>query len=550
MAESAVSAGHVLVGRYRLEAQLGAGGMGTIWRAQHLVLNAPVAVKVIDRTVVPDEETLSRFMREAQSAAALRSPHVVQILDYGIDGRVPFMAMELLEGENLAQRIKRVKRLSPRETARVLTHIGRAISRAHEAGIVHRDLKPENVFIVKNEDEELAKVLDFGVAKVERHALEEGTRTRTGSILGTPFYMSPEQAQGNRTVDSRSDLWSMGVIAFECLTGKRPFYSDGLGDLVLAICVRDIPMPSEVAPVPIGFDAWWLRAVARDPEKRFQSAKELTDALREALGVAPAELTREGPHAGPDIQVTSAPDASRDSVPPETPPTDPVAGMALARALAADAATLRGDPAVEHAATVVAPGGPPASGALDVPALTERQFGITQRSVPSAPARTSDGTGIVIGVAAAALFVGLIAGVLFLRSRDTEAGDQRRALPSPEPAAVRTPSEPKAKPKLTAPSATASSSAAPSAVPTAPRLEFLPADAPSGAGGSPPSAPAPAESRAPSVKPEAPATPAPNASQRSGAEAAPKPEGQGGAWVKPAWAIPDDEPIKREPVEP
>ena len=133
MAESAVSAGHVLLGRYRLDTKLGAGGMGTIWRAQHLVLNAPVAVKVIDRTAIPDEETLARFMREAQSAAALRSPHVVQILDYGIDGKVPFMAMELLEGENLAQRIKRSKRLSPKDTAKVLSHIGRAIGRGRIA---------------------------------------------------------------------------------------------------------------------------------------------------------------------------------------------------------------------------------------------------------------------------------------------------------------------------------------------------------------------------------------------------------------------------------
>src|SRR3954464_10475322 len=308
MAESAVSAGHVLVGRYRLETMLGQGGMGTIWRAQHLVLNAPVAIKVIDRTAVPDEETLSRFMREAQSAAALRSPHVVQIFDHGIAGKVPFMAMELLEGENLAQRIKRQKRLAPADTARILSHIGRAIARAHEAGIVHRDLKPENVFLVQNEDEEIAKVLDFGVAKIERHALEEGTRTRTGSILGTPFYMSPEQAQGNRTVDSRTDLWAMGVIAFECLTGKRPFYSDGLGDLVLAICVRDIPQPSSLASVPIGFDAWWNRAVARDPEKRFQTARELTDALREALGLEPRDNSRDLPQAAPQIEISSAAD--------------------------------------------------------------------------------------------------------------------------------------------------------------------------------------------------------------------------------------------------
>jgi serine/threonine-protein kinase len=527
MAESAVSAGHVLVGRYRLETMLGAGGMGTIWRAQHLVLNAPVAVKVIDRTVIPDEETLARFMREAQSAAALRSPHVVQILDYGIDGKVPFMAMELLEGENLAQRIKRQKRLTPSETFRVISHIARAISRAHEAGIVHRDLKPENVFLVKNEDEEIAKVLDFGVAKVERHALSEGTRTRTGSILGTPFYMSPEQAQGNRTVDSRSDLWAIGVIAFECLTGKRPFYSDGLGDLVLAICVRDIPLPSSIASVPIGFDAWWNRAVARDPEKRFQTAKELTEALREALGLEPRESGRESPRAAPDIEVTSAPDTSRDVE--ETPPTDPVAALQVS-AIHTSAVTVRADDAAEpNAATVVAPV------PVDLPALTERQFGTTQKSLPSPLPRSSDGTGIVIGVAAAALFVGLIAGVLLLRSRADDGGDPARALPPPEPAAVRQPSEPRIKPKAAQPSPPASASA----VPEPPLLEFLPGDAPS----SPPPATPPAEPHV-AVKAE-PAAPVVSASPPS---VTPAPSASA-PWVKPEWAIPDENPVRREPIK-
>jgi serine/threonine-protein kinase len=522
MAESAISAGHVLVGRYRLETQLGAGGMGTIWRAQHLVLNAPVAVKVIDRTAIPDEETLSRFMREAQSAAALRSPHVVQILDYGIDGKVPFMAMELLEGENLAQRIKRHKRLTPQETFRVISHISRAIARAHEAGIVHRDLKPENVFLVKNEDEEIAKVLDFGVAKVERHALSEGTRTRTGSILGTPFYMSPEQAQGNRMVDSRTDLWAIGVIAFECMTGKRPFYSEGLGDLVLAICVRDIPLPSSIASVPIGFDAWWNRAVARDPEKRFQTAKELTEALREALGLEPREAGRESPRGAPEIQVTSAPDTARNG--DETPPTDPIAGFQVSAVKTSAPFAVRSDEPVEvNAATVVA------AVPADLPALTERQFGTTQKSPPSSLQRTSDGTGIVIGVAAAALFVGLIAGVLLLRSRGDDAGDQKRALPKPEPAAaVHQPSTPEIRRKA------AQSGVAPpvSASAGPPLLEFLPGDAPA----------------PPAVAPQAPKPEAPPAVSATPPAAAPAPSSSA-PWVKPEWAIPDGDPVRREPIK-
>src|SRR6478752_1399056 len=528
MAESAVSAGHVLLGRYRLEVKLGQGGMGTIWRAQHLVLNAPVAVKVIDRTVIPDEETLSRFMREAQSAAALRSPHVVQIIDYGIDGKVPFMVMELLEGENLAQRIKRLKRLSPQETARVLTHIGRAIGRAHDAGIVHRDLKPENVFLVKNEDEELAKVLDFGVAKVERHALEEGTRTRTGSILGTPFYMSPEQAQGNRTVDLRTDLWAMGVIAFECLTGKRPFYSDGLGDLVLAICVRDIPQPSSIASVPIGFDAWWNRAVARDPEKRFQTAKELTEALRDALGLEPRDFARESPQSAPSIQVTSAPQLDR-----ETPPTDPFPGTEPG-GFPSPSVSVRADSLAEpHAATVVAAPG-------EAPAFTVRQFSTTQKSPPSAPPR-SDGTGLVIGVAAAALFVGLIAGVMLLRSHDQTEADQQRALPAPLPGRgpERQPSEPCVKAKAAAQPTTPPSITAPPATASEkkPLLEFLPGDAPATPPTAPPAAVEPRQAPKQDAAPSTSATAAPRASASADTP-----------WVKPAWAIPDEEPVRRAPI--
>jgi len=305
--------GTVLADKYRLDALLGEGGMGTVYSATHLLLKAPVAIKVIDREVSSGDVALARFMREAQAAAALRSPHVVQVLDYGSAEGSPFMVMELLEGENLAQRIERVGRLTPGETYRVMSHVARAVAKAHEAGIVHRDLKPDNVFLVHNEGDELAKVLDFGVAKVEATALGGGSHTRTGSLLGTPYYMSPEQAQGNKEVDHRSDLWALAVIAFECLTGKRPFFSDGLGDIVLQICVRDIPKPSSVADVPDGFDQWFARATQREPQDRFQSARELSEALREALGVQ-----REPSGSVPESQwsTAAAPPVARIGGPP------------------------------------------------------------------------------------------------------------------------------------------------------------------------------------------------------------------------------------------
>jgi serine/threonine-protein kinase len=150
----------------------------------------------------------------------------------------------LLEGESLSERLKREGRLTPAHTARILTHVARALSRAHEAGVVHRDLKPDNVFIVRNEDDEIAKILDFGIAKSERHRLGEADSTRTGAVMGTPRYMSPEQISGAKGVDLRADLWAFGVIACECLTGRKPFDAQNYGALAVQICADPLPRPS------------------------------------------------------------------------------------------------------------------------------------------------------------------------------------------------------------------------------------------------------------------------------------------------------------------
>jgi serine/threonine-protein kinase len=267
------------MGRYRLESLLGRGGMGSVWRAEHLGLKSPVAIKVLDQGVAGDDLMLSRFMREAQSAAALRSPHVVQIFDHGVDDGKAFIAMELLNGESLGDRIARVGGLPGDEALRFLTEVLRAIHKAHEAGIVHRDLKPDNIFIVKDEPE-FAKVLDFGVAKVQKgdFASSGASKTQTGMMIGTPYYMSPEQTQA-KDVDQRSDLWAIAIIAFEALTGKRPFTGDSFGELVIAICTSPVPIPSSLTKVPRGFDEWFVRGTQRDKARRFQSAREMADEL-------------------------------------------------------------------------------------------------------------------------------------------------------------------------------------------------------------------------------------------------------------------------------
>jgi serine/threonine-protein kinase len=291
-------ANRVMGGKYRLISEIGRGGMGSVWRAEHLAWEAPVAIKIMSREVTDRPEALARFEREVRLAAGLRSPHVVQVLDHGIDEatRTPFIAMELLEGENLARRLKRARRLSPAETFQIVSHLVRALSRAHAAGIVHRDLKPDNVFLVRNEEESVAKVLDFGVAKWTTPSIPEGGLTRPGSVLGTPFYMSPEQIQGSRNIDHRADLWSLGAITCECLTGRRPFEAKDFAQLAVILLGHGArPLPSSLGPVPPGFDAWFLRATAQDIAQRFQTAREMAQALAPICGVAPTHLVPDFP---------------------------------------------------------------------------------------------------------------------------------------------------------------------------------------------------------------------------------------------------------------
>jgi serine/threonine-protein kinase len=282
-----LEAGKVVADRFRLIRLLGQGGMGSVWLAWDTSLDTPCAIKFILDTAAESEEMRSRFEREAKSAAQLHSPNVVQVLDHDICEGTPYIAMEFLDGEDLGQRLKRVGRLSPHQTVAILSQVAKALTKANAAGLVHRDLKPANIFLVPDEDQVLAKVLDFGVAKSNMPVLGDAS-TRTGVILGTPFYMSPEQARGFKTIDHRSDLWALAVIAFQCVTGRLPFFSESLGDLLFQIGTDPLPIPSTLAPdLPPAFDAWWLRAAMRDPAQRFQTARELVDALTLAFGLAP-----------------------------------------------------------------------------------------------------------------------------------------------------------------------------------------------------------------------------------------------------------------------
>lgn len=279
----------LVAGKYQLTRILGRGGMGSVWEGVHTTLGTRVAVKFIESEYADSAEARQRFENEARAAATLRSKHVVQVYDHGVmpDGR-PFIVMEFLAGEPLDKRLDRLGRLPVHETVRIVQHVCRALSKAHEAGIVHRDLKPENVFLVWDEEDgtDIAKVVDFGIAKFTDKSLGVSSSTRTGSVLGTPFYMSPEQARGLRTVDYRSDLWSVGVIAFRCLIGRLPFEGEAVGDLLVKLCTAPLPVPTQWASdIPPGFDAWFQKALDREPAQRFSSAPALAEALAAACGM-------------------------------------------------------------------------------------------------------------------------------------------------------------------------------------------------------------------------------------------------------------------------
>jgi serine/threonine-protein kinase len=274
--------------------------MGSVWIAEHLALSSEVALKIIDPRIASRDMGVPRFLREARALAALRSPHVVHVMDFGSDGDIVYLVMELLEGRTLGQRLKAEGKLSARETNRILCEVCKAMSHAHERGIVHRDLKPDNIFLCDQSREHVTKVVDFGIAKALGDVAAAHTGTEAGTFLGTPSYMSPEQCRDAKSIDPRSDLWALGAITYECLLGKRLFQGDVLGDLVVRICTEALPVDFAPGELPAGFAAWLSKAMARDPKDRFQSAAGFARALSAALELA-SESTQ-GVDSAPTLQ--------------------------------------------------------------------------------------------------------------------------------------------------------------------------------------------------------------------------------------------------------
>jgi tRNA A-37 threonylcarbamoyl transferase component Bud32 len=281
--------GSIVGNRFELVRELGRGSMGTVWLAEHLTLNVRCAVKFMSAEALREPNFTARFELEARAIAQLNSPNVVRVIDHDTHEGTPFIAMECLQGEDLGARIRRAGRLDATATYNIVTQVANGLAKAHAAGIVHRDLKPENIFLAQDDEGgEVAKLLDFGVAKVTGEAARADVAggTQAGTLLGTPAYMSPEQARGADVVDHRADLWSLAVVAFECLTGRLPFDGPALGDVFAKILFEPLPVPSQVDPVcTVDFDRWWLKAAARNPDYRFPNAPDLADALGRALGI-------------------------------------------------------------------------------------------------------------------------------------------------------------------------------------------------------------------------------------------------------------------------
>lgn len=285
-----------MAGRYRLERQIGEGGMASVWVARDRTLDAVCALKFLRANLVAHTEIRTRFEREAAVVARVRSRNVVRVLDCGAWHGLPFIAMEYLEGEDLAVRLARQVRLEPWHTYQVIAQIARGLTLVHARGVVHRDVKPENIFLVPDEPGEVAKLLDFGIAKQVLPSPMDAV-TLTGLFLGTIQYASPEQIRGEG-VDWRSDLWSLAVVTFECLTGRQAFESDSLGALCGAVLHEPLPRLGEFeGEFSVALEAWLERALARDPDQRFQSARDLTDALADALACDRATVPSLPPRA-------------------------------------------------------------------------------------------------------------------------------------------------------------------------------------------------------------------------------------------------------------
>jgi eukaryotic-like serine/threonine-protein kinase len=277
-----VRQGDILAGKYRVERVLGAGGMGVVVAAYHLQLHQRVAIKFLLPEALNNVEAVERFAREARAAVKITSEHVARVIDVGtLETGAPYMVMEFLEGHDLARWVRLRGPLPLEQTVDFVLQACEALAEAHTLGIVHRDLKPANLFIVRGADAlHSVKVLDFGISKATGPAAQDVALTRTAAVMGSPLYMSPEQMASSRNVDVRTDVWAIGVVLYELLTGHVPFNGDTLPEVCVKISSHPPPPLRDVRPdLPLAVEAIVLKCLEKDRERRFRNVGELTRAL-------------------------------------------------------------------------------------------------------------------------------------------------------------------------------------------------------------------------------------------------------------------------------
>lgn len=280
----ALEEGQIVEGKYRVTKLLGEGGMGAVYECENTAIQKRFAIKVLHASVADNKDAVGRFEKEAQAAGRIGSDHITEVVDLGtLSSGDRFMVMEYLDGCTLSERIKERGKLSPSEVAPIMVQLLEGLQAAHKAQIIHRDLKPDNVFLLRSKAgiKDFVKILDFGISKFNKLSGDAAmSMTRTGAVMGTPYYMSPEQAKGSKEIDARSDLYSVGVILYEAVTGQVPFNADTFNELLFKIVLEAPPPPEQIVPdLDPAFSSIIRKAMTRNPEHRFETATEFQQTM-------------------------------------------------------------------------------------------------------------------------------------------------------------------------------------------------------------------------------------------------------------------------------